>query len=164
MPTRRCVYIVRGRPCGRPGAGNPPLCEEHEELLAAEAMDEEVEAAAAGGWSDDPFGHAFQRLLEQPPIQQLFERINNAISNLGRPVAGPGPQQPPPRPPPTRTGMSMQEARVTLGLPPDVKLTPEVVKKRWREVSKLFHSDHKGNDETMKRVNVAKDTLLAGLR
>ena len=67
--------------------------------------------------------------------------------------------------PPTRAQtMPHADARTILGLPPaPAPLTAAQVKERHRALALLFHSDTGGNDEAMRRANLARDALLREL-
>jgi len=65
--------------------------------------------------------------------------------------------------PPPRRGAPAEDPRTVLGFPPSAKLTRQDVKKRRRELARIFHGDAGGYDDAMKRVNLAADALLAHL-
>jgi len=55
--------------------------------------------------------------------------------------------------------MSLENAKVTLGFPPDANPTPEEIQKAWRTMAFKVHPDRGGTNERMVEVNVAKDVL-----
>lgn len=88
----------------------------------------------------------------------------------------PRPQQPPhqqrrQRPPSAADDAAeerrkLAEAYVIMGIDPKGVLTPDVVKKRKQELSRVYHPDlnSNGSVEMMKRLNAAADLLLASLK
>jgi hypothetical protein len=55
--------------------------------------------------------------------------------------------------------MSLADAKVTLGFPPDANPSPEEIQKAWRTMAFKVHPDRGGTNERMVEVNVAKDVL-----
>lgn len=55
--------------------------------------------------------------------------------------------------------MSLADAKVTLGFPPDANPTPEEIQKAWRTMAFKVHPDRGGDTAKMVEVNVAKDVL-----
>ena len=111
---------------------------------------------------------AFDRPVHTRPEYQGSGRAFHA-EWPPRPAGNPGPQQPPPRQPPPRQPPPPQSSagidpHTVLGFAPNARLTPEIVKKRRRELARIFHSDQGGNEEAMRRVNMAVDLLLSQLR
>ena len=58
-----------------------------------------------------------------------------------------------------RLAMSMEEAKATLGFPPNSNPTPQEVKEAYRIRAREAHPDRGGDEETIKEINVAKDIL-----
>ncbi len=59
---------------------------------------------------------------------------------------------------------SVDEARVTLGLDPEERLTEARIKARRRALAAIYHPDQEGGSTSaMKRVNEAADILLKSL-
>jgi curved DNA-binding protein CbpA len=55
--------------------------------------------------------------------------------------------------------MSMEDAKTTLGFPPDATPNSQEVNKAWREKAFKNHPDRGGDPEKMVEINVAKDIL-----
>lgn len=55
--------------------------------------------------------------------------------------------------------MSLADAKVTLGFPPDANPTPSEIQRAWREQAFKNHPDRGGDPQKMVEVNVAKDIL-----
>ncbi len=55
--------------------------------------------------------------------------------------------------------MSLADAKVTLGFPPDANPSSSEVAKAWREMAFKFHPDRGGDPDKMVEINVAKDIL-----
>jgi hypothetical protein len=55
--------------------------------------------------------------------------------------------------------MSLADAKVTLGFPPDAEPSPTEIQKAWREMAFKNHPDRGGDPDKMVEVNVAKDVL-----
>lgn len=106
-----------------------------------------------------------EEALRHPKIGGLFSSVARTIDKFSRVIdqvaqyTGPPPRpgSPGPRPKPTPQRI---DPYLVLGLARDVPLTEQLIKERRRELARLFHSDKGGNDEAMKRVNVAADLLL----
>lgn len=176
--SRRCSYVEAGWRCRRVGFGNPPLCRSHYAAL---------ELALDG---QDPLRgllEAFDRYLARQP--GLGAGLTAAVdwlrgdgpppgssappsaasasprrwSGNGRTAPASHPFHPPPRAPepPQAPG---PDAREVMGFAPGARLTSDAVKRRRRELARIFHSDGGGNEESMRRVNVAADALLRELR
>lgn len=76
-----------------------------------------------------------------------------------RPRQAPPPRQPPPpkpRPAPDKIG----PARVVMGFPASLKLTPELIKERRKQLALIFHPDRGGSPDGMSRLNASADVLL----
>lgn len=56
-----------------------------------------------------------------------------------------------------------EDPRDVLGFSPDVKITPQIIKERQRELARAFHPDKGGSVKAMQRVNDAAKELLASL-
>jgi len=119
---------------------------------------------------DDPVG----QLIEEAD-RFLSSNKNQIISGFAQALGSflhPGPRQPqvvfqsapqqprpaprpvpPPAPPP-------ESPRDVLGFGKDVKLTREIIKKRQRDLARMWHSDTGGSDKAMQRLNAATDELL----
>lgn len=174
---KRCSYESRRGRCQNPGIGSPAFCDAH-------APDDE--------WDDDepsPIIMAVaDRLADHPATGRVIDSFGALIDKIGTIFDGsafqPAPQpvtagaangtarnSPPrakrnatPPPPPPRSVPRAESPRVLLGFAEGAKLTKEVVKKRHRDFAKICHSDHGGNDETMRRLNAARDALLKECR
>ncbi len=121
---------------------------------------------------DDFVGAVF----EHPRVTGVINKVSRTLDSLAglidqvgrRPRGGPAEehydppphqrQQPPRQPPPRQTVRI--DPYVVLGLPRNVPLTEAMLKDRRRQLAKIFHTDHGGNDEAMKRVNAATELLL----
>jgi hypothetical protein len=57
------------------------------------------------------------------------------------------------------TAMSLEEAKATLGFPPDAAPSPAEINKAWRAKAFENHPDRGGSNDKMVEVNVAKDIL-----
>jgi len=171
---RRCAYLPStGRPCTRAGSGNPPLCEKHlEEILAED--------------DDDMLGE----LLDHPTVRGAFDRVTSRVvrsldqiapfidrltqgrpqsraqsrPTAPRPRPGPRPRPEAPRTPPRASTPRPEDPRTILGFAPGARLDAAMIKNRRRELAQIFHPDHGGSPEAMKRVNLAVEALLAGLK
>lgn len=142
---KRCVYILdNGHQCRKAGYGSPPLCHLHDE--------DEID--------DVQFG--------PDTLKSFMDSVKEAIGQFGQ-ILGQVQGQPPlspraPRAPSQPQQPRQEDPRVILGFPPDAKLTPEIVKQRRKDLANLFHPDHGGSVEAMRRVNMAADALLASLK
>lgn len=162
MPRPRvCTYRDEERKlCGRRAtpSSRPPRCIFHvEDVQPKEILDEilqQPEVKAATG----RLGEIVDQALSAR-IAGIIDRIGGVV---GR-VAAPG-TAPPPRTPPRSAPPPPEDPRVVLGFPPAAKLTVAMVKERHRQLAMLMHSDQGGNDESMRRLNLARDTLLKELR
>jgi len=184
MPPKRqrCSMYDGNKQCKKLGEGNPPICDDH-----YEAMEEEEEDA------EDPVEHAVNVVTSHPQVQGLFAYIAAGVDRIAHTVDGisrgewprgrgrssvdpdepsqrrqhdgnnPG-RQPPPQPPPRRQAPPKEDPRVIFGFPAGEVLTREKIKKRHRDLAKILHSDKGGSDESMKRLNAARDQLLAQVK
>jgi hypothetical protein len=55
--------------------------------------------------------------------------------------------------------MSLEQAKVTLGFPPDASPSPVEINKAWRAKAFAAHPDRGGDNDQMVAINVAKDVL-----
>lgn len=171
----RCAFQA-GTPyqCPRSGIGNPPLCRRHYTLVQ-QLEEEEPEEK----YESDLLGDAMRMILGDPAVQDLLHRAKEALRQSGHndphyaewpprppPSWNPAPRPTPPPPPPPRVPEppKAQDPRVVLGFAPDIKLTPQMVKKRHRELAALYHPDRGGSEEAMKLLNNAVERLLAQVR
>lgn len=153
---RRCTYNDLAGRCRRAGYGNPALCGAHETA------------------EDDPVAN----ILNNPAVQNTLNKFQSILDSAAGVIdrarafvpptnhAQEAPRRPtndPPRPqrPPRPTN---EDPRNVLGFGPHVKLTVEVIKERRKELAKLFHPDHSGSPEAMRKVNAAADALLGKLK
>lgn len=72
-----------------------------------------------------------------------------------------GHKSPPPPMPRRPVG---DDPLVVLGFPASTVLTVEMVKSRHKQLAVIYHSDRGGSDESMKRLNAARDQLLARIK
>lgn len=184
MPTEtrkkiKCAYMERGRRCQRAANGNPPLCEAHRLVL-----EDQVRGDSRGGdaissilsdlitgrrVSEDRWKggiEEFARLFQQAPSDSWVgarrDRVRESVRARVERVTRRNPEgqrQPPPPPPPRKP--SGPNPRVVLGFTPSEVLTPEIVKRRHRELARKHHPDHGGSVERMQQINAAADALLA---
>ena len=156
MSVRKCMYVIKSKPCGlRAAAGtNPPLCDKHLEELGEEDDFEEDE-------EDEDVGSALDEILDHPTVSGFLGRINDTIDRLASGLGGT--QAPENRPPPARKRAAVEDPRMVLNFSPTDKLTPEIVKERKKQLAKVFHPDKQGSTEAMARVNAAADQLLKEL-
>jgi hypothetical protein len=154
----RCTYTLsNGKRCLRSGEGKPALCDKH---LAEVMAQEEI--------ADNPI---VTQLLSQPAVANLFDRLGSVLDRLGSSLestvekAAAKLHNPPPMGEAPATGPVRLNPRVVLGFPPDMTLTEELIKKRKRELARIYHPDGgQGNTEAMSRLNWASDLLLKTLR
>lgn len=97
-------------------------------------------------------------------LSSLIDQVSNGVPR-GAPRSQPrGQAQPrrqaPPPPPPAPPPKVRIDPYVVMGFARDKPLTEAMIKDRRRQLAKIFHTDHAGNDESMKRVNVAAELLL----
>ena len=151
-----CVY------CGQPGLGDPPLCRR----------------CYTGVQDDGPsyFNDLLHEVLNHPRVDELFDAMTRGAQDFvkrkvnefgGRPSECPPrpPDAPPPPPPSAAPPPSPSaDARTVLGFDPGCDLTVSMVKQRQRALASMFHPDAGGCTESMQRVNVAAEELLAELR
>jgi len=188
MP-RKCSFVEdSGRQCRRVGTGNPPLCEEHWNVVEDEETDMVEDFVEA--------------VMDHPKVQGGFNRVASVLDRFtamidnvaaGRRPGGerwseqppPGPQptgssqprRPPPRQerrqrPPSAADDAAEarrqkaEAFIVLGIDSSVPLTKEILAERKKTLSRVYHPDlnKNGSVEMMKRINAAHDLLLATLR
>ncbi len=160
--------------CTRRGYGDPPICDEH-----YEEMEEE----------EDVVQHTVDVVVNHPRVQGLFayfasgvDRIAETVDRVARgegfrrpqPQAVPDDAEEPqpqrreaprrPQPPPPRSAPRQEDPRVVFGFPATLPLTREIIKKRHRELARILHSDTGGNDESMKRLNAARDLLFTQVK
>jgi len=190
MPnSRKCTFLVRGRQCTRVGEGNPPLCEEHEAEVYGDEEDEVSEGAEiVDEFLDDVFDNprvqgalgrvvgfvdGFAHLVDRvstpkapgerrEAVKEAWDRTRAAAEKANAARKGVPPKRPqvPPGPPPPRR-VPVEDPMVVLGFEPATKLTVELVKARYKQLAQIYHSDKGGSTESMKRLNAARDVLLA---
>jgi hypothetical protein len=173
----RCAYVEGRRRCGRPGTGNPPLCEAHRLVLEDEATRPERPGEKLVGLlgrvlrgqkvNDDhlyagieDFVDMFSQPAGSPPrspidaararTQDFFRRAQ--AQTQGRPPPPPRPRKP--------TG---PDPHMVLGFAVGQKLTVAEVKARHRELARKHHPDRGGSLAKMQEVNAAVDQILATL-
>jgi hypothetical protein len=161
MP-RKCSFFEANRQCRRIGHGNPPICDFHDSIM--DNGEDEIVDAVVGRIVENPTA---QRVLNS--LLGYIDRAAQGIDWTAAKVAPNGhhqPVQPPPRQrqaPPRRPEPPREDPRVILGIPVGVKVTQEMLKKRYRELALLYHPDKGGNTEAMQRITRARDQLLATL-
>lgn len=154
----KCVYLVRGQPCGVRGEGNPILCDEH-------APDEDDFGA------DAVIQTAVDALLDSRPLQKLFGRTNQFLDQVaGHLSAGLRRPEVPLHTKPRKTRQTrtqrpqkpdgQHDARLIMGFDVAEKLTENVIKKRKRQLAAALHPDRGGNTFAMAKLNTAADLLL----
>ncbi len=108
--------------------------------------------------------NAFQPVLDLIDlVDTAFERLTGEKISARFKEASSRPRELPPKnePAPAETGMPLADAYAVLGLKPGASL--QDVKKHYRNLAHLFHTDKGGmNDEAMKLINRAHDTLTKG--
>lgn len=194
MP-RRCSFIQGRNQCSKPGIGNPPLCRAHREQIEAE-MEEDLEGDEADMVEDfveEVMEHPrVQGVFHK--ATSVIDRFSQLLDNVAsgrrpdgtrwsqRPPESQG-SEPPPRPRPqpdqqrrqrppsaaddaAEARRKLAEAYVIMGIDPKGVLTPDTIKKRKQELSRVYHPDlnSNGSVEMMKRLNAAADLLLASLK
>jgi len=161
-----CIYPSRGgNPCDKPGIGFPPLCSRHERYR--DELDDE----------EDPIGHILGVLFQRPEVQRVLDQLNDVIDKAAvyidqperfrqlvdeEPFTRGRAKKPPPRHKAPTPASAKEDPRVVLGFAPTMKLTSEIIKTRKKELARLWHPDHGGSEEAMKRLNTAADVLLRG--
>lgn len=148
---KRCSYISEdGDRCPRPPGVDTDLCRLHEaqEMIQELASHQDVQDALGR------LGAAFEGATIGR-VARLIDRAAGFVDHLGRPNG-----QPRPTPQPAPPKAPREDPRVVMGFAPDLKLTPELVKKRRKELARLFHTDKGGSMEAMKRLNIAAEALL----
>lgn len=96
-------------------------------------------------------------------------RKTNGHSEAPHPPKGaPRGAQPPPRPrqpPPPKPHPvdKIGPARVVMGFPANLKLTPELIKERRKQLALIFHPDRGGSPDGMSKINAAADLILKDL-
>ena len=137
-------------------------------------MDEIDEEEPVG---DDFLAQAIRAIVDHPGVKSLLDEASAILRDARtatrqqsqiphyaecppRPRNGDRRQPPPPPPRPTPL---LEDPRIILGFPPNLQLTETMIKKRRRELAAIYHSDHGGSEEAMKRLNSAVSQLLAQL-
>lgn len=132
-------------------------------------------AAQIGGNSIDSTEAALDVIFGLPAVNKLFQKLAKPLDQLGKVIerAAPiidraaRPQAPRPQPPPpprTPPKDPSKEARELFGFTPEVKLTREVIKKRYHELVHIYHPDKGGSTAQMAKITAARDVLLASIR
>jgi len=108
--------------------------------------------------------HTFQPVLDFIDlVDTAFERVTGAKISARLKEAYSRPRELPPENGPVLAdpGMQLADAYAILGLKPDA--SAEDVKKHYRNLAHLFHTDKGGmNEEAMKLINRAHDTITKG--
>jgi hypothetical protein len=174
---KRCTYIERGDRCRRKGTGSPALCEAHRIVI-------EQEAARPRRPGEHIVGVVMGALFgSRPSDDELMEAAEEAAALLGlryhedarrRAAAAfkaatmrareraQGARGRAPPPPPREKPPQGVDPRSILGFAPRETLTPEIVKKRYRELARKYHPDRPGGSTArMIEINAAVDQLLA---
>jgi hypothetical protein len=195
MP-RRCSYLQGNRQCASQGIGNPPLCRKHREQVEAEIEEdlEDDEEDMVEDFVEEVMDHPKVRgvfVSATSVIDRFSQLLDNVASGrrpdgtkwsqkppvAARPVGEAPPRKAPPRqerqqhPPSAADDIAemrrqLREAFVIMGIDPSNALTPDIIKKRKQELSRVYHPDlnSNGSVEMMKRLNAAADLLLASLK
>ena len=177
MPRRhhripQCVWDGAESRCQRVGVGQPPYCREH--FYSIYYGDD------AGDQLNDDLIDSF---LEHPVVADLFGRFVQGVEQLipsRKPVMYGGayhaewPPKPPPPPDPSDgyhdssapaaepQSPPAEDPRVVLGFSQDEDLDEAKIKRRQRDFAGILHPDRQGgNNEAMRRINVAADALLS---
>lgn len=193
MPQRRrllprCRYRDprTGVRCTEGGVGQPPLCAPHFHLVRfggddddrGVATDEFVDALLDNPRVQDLFGRLGQwfdgvvrrvdrqsRPEHHPdyrgPARGYYSEFPPRPDDDREPPGGPDFDVPPRRP--RRRRPPGEDPRAVLGIPPDVPLTRELVKKHQRALADIHHPDRGGSVQAMQRINEAATALLAQL-
>jgi hypothetical protein len=177
--TVQCAFGEGSYRCTREGVGDPPLCREHFLLLEYADDDPEEEEAyeAPPGFDEtDFFQGLLDTLLQHRAVQDVFQQVKRALRHperLSPHYQGPGQayaaeapprphnnHRPPPQPPPRYE----EDPRAILHFGPTDPLTPEIIRKRQRQLARLAHPDQGGSEPAMQRINAAADALISQLR
>lgn len=167
---RGCAYI------GSVATIAGDFCPKHAELVAAgpvTATPEDVIEVLTEAVIGVPQVNQFLKRLAKPLDRagQILDRLVPYVDRATQrgPIPTPPPGKPPHRThsrpkPPSDPEPKLDDPRTVLGFAPDTKLTEKIVRDRRKELARIFHSDAKGNDETMKKVNIAADALLKEIK
>lgn len=184
-PARKCTYLVRGRVCGKKADGNPPLCDDHydelhgpdtAEEMVDEFLDDVLDSPQVQGVFGrvsgfiDKFSYLVDRAATPKTPKERREAVRDAfqatraaagrVADSARPAPA-GKPKPTPRPPLPKRPAPGEDPMVVLGFAAGTALTVEGIKIRYKALAQIYHSDKGGSDEAMKRLNNARDALLA---
>jgi hypothetical protein len=189
----KCVFRLKGgKLCGKPGQGNPPICNKHyEEMLKAEEDEEDEDDLDDGPPGFEYVEEIVDVVADHPKVQGVFhkagsilDRFANAVDMFasGRwtkppePDTGPEPtgeapprqerrqRQAPPPDPRREQQARLAQALLIFGWPSGKTYTEADVRKRKHELNRVYHPDANGGDDTMaKKVNAAADVLLKAI-
>lgn len=101
----KCTWEMRnGKRCGKPGEGNPCLCDRHYEQMMREAEEDEDEVEDGGGGFFDSVvvEEIVDEVIEHPRVQGVFNKAGSLLDRFANLVdaAASGRRSPPPPPPP----------------------------------------------------------------
>ena len=166
---RVCTHHDEARKfCGRRATptSHPPRCIFHAEAIQPKEILDEILQQKAVKAAVGRLGEIVDHALSAR-IAGVIDRIGNVVGQVAASGRLPNDAPPPPRQAPrqaSRQAPPQEDPRVVLGFPTNAKLTAQAVKERHRQLAMLMHSDQGGNDESMRRLNLARDNLLKGLR
>ena len=169
--TRRCTFRDGSRRCVRNGYGDPPLCRAHAVYAIVEG--EEIDGSESPLPDILDFADRIMSRSQDELVKGVRDFLGDMLADTANPPrsrprqrARPRPEPPPPReppPPPPPPPPIDEDPRDVLGFAPTLNLTKELVKKRQRELARLYHPDQGGSLKAMQRVNDAAEKLLAML-
>lgn len=145
----RCEYPG----CTKRGRGDPPVCLEHEEEIAA--MEEEY-----------PGNELLNEFMDNPRVREIFEKGSSVLDSIKDLVEKvkvgqmPHQNQPPPQRPRPNDKALERQARMILHFDPNEQLTVDKIKQRRKDLAAMAHPDKGGSTEAMQRINASADLLL----
>ena len=188
-PTSQCtVYDEEtGRRCRRNGTGAPVMCRRHlDEVLSStsgsDPMNAFKEVASSVLRGERPstrsvedaisgLGSLFGFKVKAADVQAAADRLRDQAERVAGARGGssssrssPGSSSSGARPgssPDDDRARAVSKARKTLGFTVRDELTPEIIKKRYRELAKKHHPDRGGSAARMAEINQAVEILTA---
>lgn len=140
---KRCIYEDDQGKCRRIGKGNPPLCDEHNDV-------------------EFEYEEFIDTALEHPKIANIVDKINDVVG-LGKKflenlAQGENPLGKIPNIPKQKKQVVKISAREILHFGPSEILTKEKIKERKNALAHMAHPDKGGSNEAMARIlNAAKE-------